>query len=112
MKLTKAMGPLTQEKVVFAITVAMFVVFGLFLSGFLAPNNLLALLRSVSVLGILGMGMLIVVLGRRIDLSIVANMAISVATRQLSQPCGRQTPRLDRCTGTWRKAVAGRTRLR
>jgi ribose transport system permease protein len=35
--------------------------------------------RSVAVLGILGLGMLIVVLGRGIDLSLVATMAISVA---------------------------------
>lgn len=79
MKRSTAVGQLTQEKIVFAITVMMFIAFALFLNGFLGANNLLALLRSVSVLGILGLGMLIVVLGRGIDLSMVANMAISVA---------------------------------
>ncbi|WP_417678800.1 ABC transporter permease [Roseibium sp.] len=57
----------------------MFAVFAFSLDGFIGTSNLLALLRSVAVLGILGLGMLIVVLGRGIDLSMVANMAISVA---------------------------------
>lgn len=70
---------LSQEKIVFAITLAMFVTFAALLNGFLSADNLLSLLRSVAVLGILGLGMLIVVLGRGIDLSMVANMAISVA---------------------------------
>lgn len=70
---------ISQEKIVFAITLAMFAIFAVALEGFIGANNLLALLRSVSVLGILGLGMLIVVIGRGIDLSMVANMAISVA---------------------------------
>ncbi|UYV36777.1 ABC transporter permease [Rhodobacteraceae bacterium D3-12] len=70
---------LTQERIVFFITLALFAVFAVTLNGFLAGNNLLALLRSVAVLGILGFGMLVVVLGRGIDLSMIATMAISVA---------------------------------
>ena len=70
---------LSQEQIVFSITLAMFALFAVFLDGFLSANNILSLLRSVAVLGILGLGMLIVVLGRGIDLSMVANMAISVA---------------------------------
>jgi ribose transport system permease protein len=70
---------LNQERIVFALTVCLFVIFALTLNNFLATNNILALVRSVSVLGILGLGMLVVVLGRGIDLSLVANMAISVA---------------------------------
>ncbi|MBN9673871.1 ABC transporter permease [Roseibium aggregatum] len=69
----------SQEKIVFTITLVMFAVFAVSLDGFIGTSNLLALLRSVAVLGILGLGMLIVVLGRGIDLSMVANMAISVA---------------------------------
>jgi ribose transport system permease protein len=68
-----------QEKIVFALTVVLFVVFSLTLNKFLAPDNILALVRNVAVLGILGLAMLIVVLGRGIDLSLVANMAISIA---------------------------------
>lgn len=79
MKLGARLKNISQEKIVLSITLMMFVVFAIFLDGFIGANNLLALLRSVSVLGILGLGMLIVVLGRGIDLSMVANMAISVA---------------------------------
>ncbi len=79
MKNVSRMRSLSQEKIVFLITLVMFAIFAAVLDGFMAADNLLALLRSVAVLGILGLGMLIVVLGRGIDLSMVANMAISVA---------------------------------
>ncbi|MDA8248728.1 MAG: ABC transporter permease [Rhodospirillales bacterium] len=69
----------TQERIVLAITIAVFVIFSVTLRGFLESANLLALLQSVSVLGILGVGMAIVVIGRGIDLSIVATMAIPAA---------------------------------
>jgi ribose transport system permease protein len=68
-----------QERIVLAITIAVFVAFSLTLRGFLESANLLALLQSVSVLGILGVGMAVVVIGRGIDLSIVATMAIPAA---------------------------------
>jgi ribose transport system permease protein len=70
---------LNQERIVLLLTMVLFVVFALILPKFVSAENMLSLLRSVSVLGILGIGMLIVVLGRGIDLSMVANMAISVA---------------------------------
>lgn len=79
MKLGGRLKNVSQERIVFAITLAMFAVFAFTLDGFIGTSNLFALLRSVAVLGILGLGMLIVVLGRGIDLSMVANMAISVA---------------------------------
>lgn len=79
-----------QEQIVFLITLLLFAVFAVTLNGFLSAGNMLSLLRSVSVLGVLGLGMLIVVLGRGIDLSMVAIMAISVAwTMQLA---GTGTP--------------------
>ncbi|AKQ53478.1 ABC transporter permease [Bordetella hinzii] len=70
---------LNQERIVFLLTLLLFGVFVLALPNFLSTSNMLSLLRSVAVLGILGVGMLIVVLGRGIDLSMVAIMAISVA---------------------------------
>jgi ribose transport system permease protein len=73
------MRRLNQEQIVFALTVMLFAAFSFMLPNFLAANNILSLLRSVAVLGMLGLGMLVVVLGRGIDLSLVANMAISVA---------------------------------
>ena len=79
MQLSKAFRLLNQERIVFLLTVLLFATFSLTLNNFLAAGNLLSLVRSVAVLGILGLGMLIVVLGRGIDLSLVALMAISVA---------------------------------
>src|SRR5262249_58232826 len=49
------------------------------LPGFLQANNLVNIVRGVSVLGVLAVGMGIVVIGRGIDLSAVAIMAMSVA---------------------------------
>jgi ribose transport system permease protein len=70
---------LSQEKIVFIIAVAMFVAFAIFLNGFLNPGNILSLIRNVSILGIFGIGMAQTIIGRGIDLSMIANMAISVA---------------------------------
>lgn len=70
---------LNQEKIVLILTICLLVIFSVMLPNFLAANNILSLMRSVAVLGILALGMLVVVLGRGIDLSLVANMAISVA---------------------------------
>jgi ribose transport system permease protein len=69
----------SQEKVVLLIAVALFCVFSLSLPGFLSTGNLLQLVRSVSTLGILGVGMALLVIGRGIDLAIVAIYALSAA---------------------------------
>jgi len=70
---------LSQEQIVFGLAVALCIAFAVILPGFLTANNLLNLVRSVSILGILGVAMGLVVIGRGIDLSLVATMAISVA---------------------------------
>jgi ribose transport system permease protein len=70
---------LSQETIVFAIAAAMFVLFSLFLKGFMTAGNILSLVQNVSILGILGIGMALAIIGRGIDLSLIANMAISVA---------------------------------
>jgi ribose transport system permease protein len=72
-------GKLGQDRIVLALAVLLFAAFAITLPGFLQTANLLSLLRSVSVLGVLGIAMVIVVIGRGIDLSLVANMAIGVA---------------------------------
>jgi len=70
---------LTQEGVVFLLAVLLFVVFALTLDRFLTAGNLVALVRSVAILGILGLGMGLVVIGRGIDLAMVATMVVSVS---------------------------------
>jgi ribose transport system permease protein len=68
-----------QERIVFALAVLLFVVSALTLRGFFVADNLIAIVRSVSVLGMLAVGMAIVIIGRGIDLSAVAIMAMSAA---------------------------------
>jgi ribose transport system permease protein len=64
-----------QETIVLLITIALLIVFGLTLNGFATVSNLLNLLRSISILGVLGLGMGLIVISRGIDLSEVAIMA-------------------------------------
>ena len=70
---------LDQQTIVTILFIVIFVAFALILPGFTSSGNLLALVRSVSVLGILGLGMAIVVIGRGIDLSMIATLAVPSA---------------------------------
>ena len=54
----------------------MFAGFTLLLPGFLTQNNIVVLLQNVAILGILGLGMALIVIGRGIDLSVVAILAV------------------------------------
>jgi ribose transport system permease protein len=65
----------SQEQIVLLITLALLIVFGASLPGFATITNLLNLVRSISILGILGLGMGMIVISRGIDLSEVAIMA-------------------------------------
>lgn len=67
---------LSQQGIVFAIFVLMFAGFALTLPGFRTAANMLGLLQNVAILGILGLGMAIVVIGRGIDISMVAVLAV------------------------------------
>jgi ribose transport system permease protein len=82
----------TQEQIVLMITIALVIVFGLTLNGFATLANLLNLLRSISILGILGLGMGLIVISRGIDLSEVAIMAgswsIALIEMQQGMPTG------------------------
>ncbi|CAN5396657.1 ABC transporter permease [soil metagenome] len=69
----------SQENIVLALAILVFLVSAVTLRGFLDTGNLIAIVRSVSVLGILAVGMAIVIIGRGIDLSAVAIMAMSAA---------------------------------
>ncbi len=69
----------SQEQIILAITVLLLVVFAVTLPGFSTIPNLLNLVRSISILGILGLGMGLIVISRGMDLSEVAIMAGSWA---------------------------------
>lgn len=71
--------PFDQQVIVALLVAVIFVGFALFLPGFFTLGNLLTLMRTVAVLGILGLGMAIVVIGRGIDLSMIASLAVPTA---------------------------------
>ncbi len=71
----RGLGRLSQEQVVAAITILLLIVFALALPGFATTANILGLIRSISILGILGLGMGLIVISRSIDLSEIALMA-------------------------------------
>lgn len=68
-----------QLKIVTLLLIVIFVIYSLVLPGFFSLGNLLTLMRTVAVLGILGLGMAIVVIGRGIDLSMIASLAVPSA---------------------------------
>jgi ribose transport system permease protein len=70
---------ISQEGVVFLLTVLISALAAATLPGFLTVNNFANLLLNVSLLGILAIGMALVVIGRGLDLSLVGIMAISAA---------------------------------
>ena len=70
---------LDQEQIVILIAIAAFAVFSRLIPNFLSTDNITSLVQNVSVMGILATGMAISIIGRGIDLSMVASMSISVA---------------------------------
>lgn len=69
---------LTQEGIVLMTALALLIVFSLALDNFLSAANMITLVRNVAVLGMLSLGMAIVVIGRGVDLSLIAVMAVSL----------------------------------
>jgi ribose transport system permease protein len=74
-----ALKKLSQEMLVLGTTAIIFALCAIFISGFFTLSNISTLARSVAVLGILGVGMTVVIIGRGIDLSQIAVTAIGAA---------------------------------
>lgn len=70
---------LSQEAVVIGISVLLFLIFSVVIDKFLTEGNIISLLKNVSILGTLAVGMGFVVVGRGIDLTMVAVMVVGVA---------------------------------
>ncbi len=70
---------LSQEQIVLGVTALLAAAFAFALPGFGTLDNLLTLTRSVAILGMLGVAMSVVVIGRGLDLSLVAAMAVGAA---------------------------------
>ena len=66
----------SQQEIVSVVFALLFIAFSIFLRGFLSTDNMLTLLQNVAVLGILGLAMAIVVIGRGIDISLIAAVAV------------------------------------
>jgi ribose transport system permease protein len=77
--MTRARSKLTQGRIVLGVAILAFATFSLLVPEFLSAGNVSRLLQNVSILGILAMGMALSIIGRGIDLSMVASMAVSVA---------------------------------
>ncbi len=67
---------LGQQEVVFGIFAVLFAAFAVLLPGFATAENMLTLLQNVAVLGILGLAMALIVIGRGIDISLIAALAV------------------------------------
>jgi ribose transport system permease protein len=67
---------LNQQAIVSAIFAALFIGLSLLVPGFLDLENLLALVHSVAILGMVGLAMALVVIGRGIDVSLIASLAL------------------------------------
>lgn len=83
----------TQEGSILAVAGLLFVGCALAFDTFLTPANLLSVARGVSALGVLSIAMALVVIGRGIDLSLVATMgmAVTVTLHLLSASAGYAT---------------------
>ena len=68
-----------QELIILIVTVSIFAGFSIFLDKFFSTGNLLTLMRSVSILGILSIAMAVVVISKGIDLSLIATLAVGTA---------------------------------
>src|SRR5262249_62403225 len=97
----RGLSRLSQEQMVGIMVVILLIVFSLALPGFASLSNLLGLVRSISILGILGLGMGLIVISRGIDLSEVAIMAGSWCVALVANPHGG--------AAGWTRAPAGRT---
>ena len=68
-----------QELIILIVTVVIFAGFSVFLDKIFSTGNLLTLMRSVSILGILSIAMAVVVISKGIDLSLIATLAVGTA---------------------------------
>ena len=68
-----------QELIILIVTIIIFTGFSVFLDKFFSAGNLLTLMRSVSILGILSIAMAVVVISKGIDLSLIATLAVGTA---------------------------------
>jgi ribose transport system permease protein len=67
-----------QTLIVNSLSIILFIIFAIVIDSFIDFGNLITLVRAISILGILALGMAVVIIGKGIDLSVVAAMAVWV----------------------------------
>jgi ribose transport system permease protein len=77
--LSRRLKQLSQEQIVLITTVCLAAVFTIVVPGFASIRNMLTLLNGIAVLGILSLGAAIVIIGRGLDISQIASLAIGAA---------------------------------
>lgn len=77
--LSRRLKQLSQEQIVLITTVCLAAAFTILVPGFASIENMLTLLNGIAVLGILSLGAAIVIIGRGLDISQVASLAIGAA---------------------------------
>lgn len=83
----------SQELVVVAISIVLFIVFSATLNNFLSQVNIIAILKNVSILGTLAVGMGLIVVGRGIDHHHRAGLCASLFFRAADEPDPHQFAR-------------------
>ncbi len=78
MKIIEGYRP-SQTGIVLGATFIIALILSVTLKGFFSTGNLFAMLRSISILGIFGIGMAVVVIGKGIDLSQIAIASVCAA---------------------------------
>lgn len=81
-----------QERVVMGFAVLLAAVFAVAVPGFASWDNAMALLRSIAVIGVLGLGMAVVIIGGGIDLSQIAVALVSAGAAALLVNAGFSVP--------------------
>ncbi len=81
-----------QATIVVGVTLVLFVILSIGQPGFFSLGNFFTLVRGISILGIMALGMAVVVIGRGIDLSQIATLAVSAAIAVTLINAGLPTP--------------------
>ncbi|HUB48689.1 MAG TPA: ABC transporter permease [Acetobacteraceae bacterium] len=76
---SRRLKQLSQEQIVLVTTMVLAAAFTILVPGFASIKNMLTLLDGIAVLGILSLGAAIVIIGRGLDISQVASLAIGAA---------------------------------
>lgn len=77
--LVRGIKRLSQEQIVLVTTLILTIAFSILVPNFASVKNFLTLLDSIAVLSILSLGAAIVIIGRGLDISQVASLAIGAA---------------------------------